>query len=314
MFSGGDSSYISYGVTEISISDMAEGQPKENLLKRSWRAFSRLLGQRRDHHIILRKLDLYDGIDDFKTAVQPHLGKGAVVMVHGYANTFDMALDGFALAVHRARLQDLQLLPVMFSWSAVGNPVLYDPDVNAAENSEFQLLEVLDLLSGVSGSAPLNVLAHSHGNKLLVRALTTKKKDREERSHWLKRIVLVEPDIDRKFLEDRANLLADAADRIVLYHSKNDRALGFAEVLFDGVRAGRQGVRPGELDVDTAKRLEIVDVTDVSVGLMRHAPHIQSAEVITDLHYLFRGQPPEERFLLRKVSVARWAIHSPLAR
>ena len=314
LFGGGDSSYISYGVTDMSISDMAKDQPTETLVKRVWRARPRLLGGRRDHHIYIRKFDVYGSVDKFRTAVQPHMGKGAVVMVHGYANTFDGALDGFALAVHRERLPELQLLPVMFSWSAVGNPVLYDPDVNAAENSELQLLEVLDLLSGISGSAPLNVLAHSHGNKLLVRALTTKKKGRKDKSHWLKRIVLSEPDIDRKFLEDRASLLADAADRIVLYHSKNDRALWVAEVLFDSVRAGRQGVRPEKLDADTAKRLEIIDATDVSVGLMRHAPHIESAEVITDLHYLFLGQPPEERFLLRKVSAARWTIHSPLAR
>jgi len=64
--------------------------------------------------------------------------------------------------------------------------------------------------------------------------------------------VLVEPDIEQTFLEGRVNLLVDAADRIVLYHSKNDRALWVAEVLFKGVRAGRLGLRPEELDADTA--------------------------------------------------------------
>ncbi len=313
VFGADGASSNTYGIANVLISDMSRRQPGENLAKRIFRLVKRLAGRERDRQIIIRKLDLYSG-DMFPEVLKTRVRNGAVVIVHGYANSFDTAIDACALGVYRARLHDLALLPVMFSWPADGSPINYTPDTNAAENSEFQLLEALDLLSDALGAVLPSVVAHSHGNKLLVRSLTTKVKDRRDKTHWLKRLVLIEPDVDQSFLEQRAAILADAADRIVLYHSANDRALKAASIVFNSVRAGQKGVRPEELDSCTADRLEIVDATSVASGWTKHAPHIESAEVVSDLYYLFQGHAPEKRHGLRPVSAARWAIYSPLAR
>lgn len=302
-----------YGMAMVSISDLSTNQPRANLARRFWRATQSIFGGHRDHEILVRKSELYDKAS-FPEVLRARINNGAVVVVHGYANRFDEAFDSCVLGMHRTRLHDLGLLPVLFSWPAHGSPARYLDDTDDAEDSEGPLLETLDLVSGVSPTTPPSVVAHSHGNKILVRSLTTKVYGRPERSHWLKTLVMIEPDMGQKFLEKRASLVADAADRIVLYHSSNDRALQLSGLLFSSLRAGNAGIRPEELDGYVAERLEIVDATAVTAGLMRHAPHIESAEVITDLYYLFQGQAPQVRHGLRAMSAARWAIISPLAR
>jgi esterase/lipase superfamily enzyme len=302
-----------YGLARVSISDLSKRQPRESLAKRTWRVAKGLFGTRRDHEILVRSSELYDK-SSFSEVLRPRINKGAVVIVHGYATRFEEAFDSCVLGMHRIRLHDLGLLPVLFSWPSHGSPARYLDDTDDAEDSEGPLLETLDLLSDLSSATPPSVVAHSHGNKILVRSLTTKVHGRPERSRWLKTLVLIEPDMGQKFLEKRASLVAEAADRIVLYHSSNDRALQLSGYLFKSLRAGRAGMRPEEVEGYVAERLEIVDATAVAVGLMRHAPHIESAEVITDLYYLFQGQAPQARHGLRAVSAARWSIVSPLAR
>lgn len=299
----------SYGLAQVSVSDLSQGQPKETLLKRVWRYATLGLGDLRERRdkIIVRQFEQLDR-DSFSALLKSPTIHGAVVMVHGYANSFDDAINACARDAYGARLDRLELLPMVFSWPSRDSMFKYIQDTKSAENSEFRLLEVLDLVTAALGDTRVDVLAHSYGNKLLVRSLTTKVKGRVDRTRWLKRLVLVEPDVDQDFITERAELLVDASDRIVLYHSENDRALWAASRLFDSVRAGQKGIPTEDLDRKTAERLEIIDASSVAQGWSRHAPHLESAEVIDDLYYLFKGLGPSERHNLHPVSPAHWKI------
>jgi esterase/lipase superfamily enzyme len=302
----------SYGFAKVSISDLSKRQPRESLGKRIWRKAKGIVKSDKDHEVVRREMKLYKP-SEFADVVKQTIGKGLVTAIHGYANDFDDAFDGWTLALHRARLRDLDLLPLIFSWPAGDSAVRYARDTNWAAKSELDLLKTLDFLSETCGSKPPSVIAHSHGNMLLVRSLTTAVTGRAEKRRWLDRLVLVEPDVDQEFLEEeeRFKTLANAANHIALYHSKNDVALKFASMIFDSVRAGQEGLKVAD---DTQGQLEIIDATRVAAGVTRHAPHIDSPDVISDLYYLFQGQKAEQRYGLRPLSGSRWELVNPLGR
>lgn len=297
-----------YGVADLSVSDMAKHQPEDSLLKRAWRRVENAIGVSRSPQVILRKVDLFTD-PQFRSFLRGHVGRGAILVVHGYANSFSEAIDGCAIAAHRSRFGDLGFMPVMFSWPADGSPADYLRDTNMAECSEMNLFRALELLSSVSSENSPSVVAHSHGNKLLIRSIATAIRSQPDRAGWLDKLVLIEPDVDQTFLEQRAPVLAESAQSIVIYHTQNDRALKVASLLFASTRAGRAGVRPEETDFATARKMQIIDATAVAGGWTRHAPHIESDEVAKDLHSLFKGQSPEKREGLKAAGDSRWSIH-----
>jgi hypothetical protein len=102
--------------------------------------------------------------------------------------------------------------------------------------------------------------------------------------------------------------LVDTTDRMVLYHSANDCALKLASILFDSVRAGARGIDSIEIDRIVADRMQILDASAVAAGLTRHSLHVDSADVINDLYYLFQEIAPDMRHGLRPVALSngRW--------
>ena len=91
-------------------------------------------------------------------------------MVHGYANNFDDAIRSSARSVHKTKIDQLALLPVLFSWPSRGKKMVYLPDTAAAEDSEYALQDLLGLVSKAVGGREIDILAHSHGTKILVRS------------------------------------------------------------------------------------------------------------------------------------------------
>ena len=291
-----------YGLAEVLIQDLSEGQQKANLLKRIWRRASSIIGESNNGRgkIIVQQIDLI-GVQEFVRLTTEFAGKGTILMVHGYANSFDDAIQSSARAVYKIKIDHLEFLPILFSWPSRGSTTAYLPDTNSAENSEFALRGLLDdLVSGPTNRREVNVLAHSHGTKILVRSLCEKSQDRAAISHRLKRLILVEPDVDEEFLRQRVDTLANASEQIVIYHSKNDRALRVAELLFNSVRAGRAGL-PNRLQEAAvmSDAIEVIDASQVAMGLSKHAPHIESPEVMNDIYHLLRGENPSQRFYLK---------------
>jgi esterase/lipase superfamily enzyme len=121
---------------------------------------------------------------------------------------------------------------MIFSWPSQDTLVRYLPDTTAAENSEYALHDFLHLVASAAIGREVDVMAHSHGNKLLVRSLCSDKRTSTS-ENALKRLILVEPDVDQEFLRQRAASLAAVSEQIIIYHSRNDRALALAAFLFD---------------------------------------------------------------------------------
>ena len=57
------------------------------------------------------------------------------------------------------------------------------------------------------------------------------------------------------------------------------------------IRAGVKGA-DAETVAAAGKRLEVIDATNVAVGLSKHTPHLESPEVSRDIHDVLAGAFP----------------------
>ncbi|MBM2812777.1 MAG: hypothetical protein HW416_3536 [Chloroflexi bacterium] len=296
-----------YAIADMSVVDLTRGQSREGMLRRACRIMTfGVFGRRkRPRRAILRRLaEMREA--DFKATVRTLAKNGALLTVHGYANDFDEPLRSCTLGDYLIRLEQLGRVPVLFSWPSQGSTIAYTPDENQARNSQRPFLDALHIVADATRGKTMDLLAHSHGNMVVVSALG--ETYCKIAATPLGRLVLVEPDVDQKFLEQRVDDVLSASNRVTLYHSRNDRALWFAEKLFASIRAGRAGASAASV-ATAGERLEVIDASNVAAGLSRHAPHIDSPEVIRDIHDVLEGTPPLNRFGVRKAAQAGyWEI------
>jgi esterase/lipase superfamily enzyme len=131
LFGSETSKDVSYGIVSVDIEDRSKGQPKASLLKRVWRQFD--IG---DTHpgigaIVIRRVELIPS-HYFKALIANFEGKGTMLMIHGYANSFDDAIRSCARGIYQTRIDQLELLPILFSWPSRGTASAYLPDMAAA--------------------------------------------------------------------------------------------------------------------------------------------------------------------------------------
>lgn len=212
-----------------------------------------------------------------------------LVYVHGYNNSFDYAARRTAQIAHDI---DVPIVPVLFSWPSHGGEWLstakYTYDENAAARSSSLFADVLDeLMTGTSG-APVNVLAHSMGSRVVADALVDL-----DRRHALRYpiddLVLAAPDVDaavygRRYLD----LSLQAASRVTVYCASDDRALKVSRTFHGGY--DRLGTcRPETISALERPQLDIVDSSQLYVDLIDHDKVADSPRLLSDLSSLLRG-------------------------
>jgi esterase/lipase superfamily enzyme len=301
---------LNFGLAETLIADLLPGQPKESMLNRIWKRVTVEFNEIRAGigNLLVGGIDFLER-NEFQAILDSLSGRGIIVNVHGYANSFDDALRATALVTYRAKIDRLGYLPILYSWPSIGSTLEYLPDINLAELSERALKDALELVTASKARRDVTILAHSHGGKVLLRSLVSYIM-MERSSFPFKRCILVEPDLDGQFFLQRVGSLASACERVIIYHSNNDRALALSELLFKSKRVGRGGLPLQGMQPDLSGRYEVIDVSKVARGLAKHSPHVDCSEVISDIHDLLRGMHPSERFHLRQIDAdtGRWQI------
>ena len=220
--------------------------------------------------------------------IRQYTGNGVIIYIHGFANTFDSAIRSVATTIHRGDIGHLKLLPMVFSWPSAGNVIDYFRDTRAAEDSERAFKELLALVRSVINGGEIDIFAHSHGNKLLVRALAG-----IGDKQCIRQLILVEPDIGQEFMSLQIGELAKLCENIAIYCSENDIALKFSEFIYGSTRAGQVGLGESEKSPELENRLEVIDASLVTRGLLKHAPH-ESPEVLSDIYHLLLGMRPNQ--------------------
>jgi esterase/lipase superfamily enzyme len=217
----------------------------------------------------------------------------ALVFVHGFN-------VGFAEAAERAAqvAVDLQFpgVPVVYSWPSEGKVQSYTVDEANVEWSAPHFEEFLRLVLAESGARTVHVIAHSMGNRALVRALSSLQAETAGGWARLRQIVFAAPDVDRDTFVEIAHKFHDRAERFTLYGSSNDRALQVSKLVHGYPRAGDSGE-----DMALVAGIDSIDASESDTSLLGHSYYGSRRPILEDISYLLRrGLPPDQRFGLKK--------------
>lgn len=218
----------------------------------------------------------------------------ALVFLHGFNVSFEEA------AIRAAQLGvDLKVpgATAFFSWPSRGKVAAYPADEASIEASEPAISAFLEDFCAHCGAEKVHLIAHSMGNRGLLRALQRiAAKAQAQGGVKFGQIFLAAPDVDRDLFLDLARLYPQYAERVTLYASAADKAVHLSAHLHDAPRAGYYApytVAPG---VDT------VAVPDFDVDLLGHSYFAQAEALLHDIYDLMRhGQAPEHRQRLQGI-------------
>ncbi len=268
-----------------------------------WRRLFRL--NLSDDHLRVQRIETLEWDDFFREMRQAqdvaahahHLPPHALFFLHGYYVTFEDA------AIRAAQLGcDLSVpgATAFFSWPSRGSVAAYPADEATIEASERAITEFLVDFAAHCGAEKVHVVAHSMGNRGLLRALQRIAANAESRGKVkFGQIFLAAPDIDRDLFLDLADLYPAYAERTTLYTSRSDLPVHLSSKLHDAPRAGYftpYTVAPG---------LDTIAVPDFDIDLLGHSYFAQAEAMLHDMFDLIRhGEPPEMRQRLNAVEVA----------
>ena len=212
----------------------------------------------------------------------------ALFFLHGFNVTFEEA------AIRAAQIGcDLKVpgATAFFSWPSRGSVTAYPADEASIEASERAITDFLLDFSANCGAEKVHVIAHSMGNRGLLRALQRIAANAQTRGKLkLGQIFLAAPDVDRDLFLDLARLYPEHAERTTLYASNSDLPVHLSARLHDAPRAGYftpYTVTPG---VDT------VAVPDFDIDQLGHSYFAQAEALLHDIYDLMQqGKPPAQR-------------------
>jgi esterase/lipase superfamily enzyme len=143
----------------------------------------------------------------------------------------------------------------------------------------------------------VHVIAHSMGNRALVRALHQFDTGQLPRgSARLSEVVFAAPDIDAETFVDLARAFRGRAGRFTLYASAGDEALKASKAIHKYQRAGDGGA-----EILVVDGIDTVDATAVDTSLLGHSYYGDNRSILSDIHALVHtGAPAEKRFGLRR--------------
>ncbi|RNE91797.1 alpha/beta hydrolase [Marichromatium sp. AB32] len=225
----------------------------------------------------------------------------AMVYLHGYNTSFEEA------AIRAAQIgYDLKVpATAFFSWPSQGTLAAYPADEAAIEASERLIADFLVAFARDCGTDRVHLVAHSMGNRGLLRALQRIAAEAGEAGVRFAQVFLAAPDVDRDLFLDLARLYPRHSERTTLYASAADRAVHLSSRLHGAPRAGYfepYTVVPG---VDT------VAVPDFDLDLLGHGYFAQAEALLHDLFELMRhDSAPTARQRLRPLDGAGAGVWS----
>ena len=214
-------------------------------------------------------VELQQTMRDAEAAGEP---SHALVFLHGFNVTFEEA------AIRAAQIgMDLAVpgATAFFSWPSRGNVVDYPVDEASIEASEHAITDFLIDFTAHCGAQKVHIIAHSMGNRGLLRALQRIAANAETRGKVkFGQIFLAAPDVDRDLFLDLAALYGEHGERTTLYSSDGDLPVHVSSKLHDAARAGYFVPYTVAPDMDT------VAVPDFDLDLLGHSYFAQAEALL----------------------------------
>jgi esterase/lipase superfamily enzyme len=269
--------------------------------------------------------ELGDAERRFLAAIEAQLARGPnrelVLYVHGYRVSFDevaVQMGSFAHYLNHGVM-------VTFQWPTGHHFWNYLTDCPRAERFVPHIERLIALLAR-SSAEHINLLGYSCGSPLLGAALARLRarhpgegRARLAERYRLGNVMLAASDVDLKtFAREHVPPILDLAEQLIIYASRNDRALGFSALTAGASRLGRPDIAelsPHELERLAADpRLQVVDVSDVRGphemgGMKGHGYWYANDWVSTDIVLSLRHPlPAAQRCLVNPPGARVWRM------
>jgi esterase/lipase superfamily enzyme len=239
----------------------------------------------RDDHLKVERIEsqdwqtFFDSIKSNMASVRdnkeaPH----ALIYIHGYNVTFEDA------AIRAAQLGcDLKVpgATAFFSWPSRGSVQAYPVDEASIEGSEAAITDFLVDFAANCGAEKVHLIAHSMGNRGLLRALQRIASNAETHGKVkFDQIFLAAPDVDRDLFVDLARVYTDHSVRTTLYASDGDLAVHFSSKIHNAPRAGYFTPYTVATGIDT------IAVPFFDVDWLGHSYYAQAEALLYDIRDL----------------------------
>lgn len=294
---------LRYGSCEVSIPrDHRMGEMESpSLLRLEFR-------QDPDQHVVLLSAEVAERdhyMAELRQAIAANGSRSALLFIHGYRTTFEDAARRTGQLAYDLGFQGA---PVFYSWPSQGKLSGYIVDEANVEWTQADLAAFLADFLQQSEAEHVYLLAHSMGNRALVKATGSVIAARPELAGRIREVILAAPDIDADvFRQQLLPALAAVPSPLTLYASSEDSALRASKNIHGYARAGESG--PGLV---VAKGVETIDASGVDTGFIRHAYFAEQRSALSDMYYLMQKHArAAERFGLQAVDGAMgryWAF------
>lgn len=243
-----------------------------------------------DERLVLRSVEALSveaSASDIRSAIDAsgRPAADAFVYVHGYNTSFrDAALRagqlGFDLRVRG--------ITALFSWPSYNSEDQYGTDGERCEESAIVFADFLERLSQNPKIRRVDVVAHSMGNRALLRAVNEVSK---RTGISFGQIILAAPDVSPPLFRQLAVEYPRLASRTTLYVSHKDVVLRYLSKWKND--SERVGYYPPLTLVD---RIDTIDISECGDSIVGHSDFAESPEVISDMRRLFEtGASPSSR-------------------
>jgi esterase/lipase superfamily enzyme len=245
--------------------------------------------------------------EDFWASIQSNLAKidrgkrNALVFIHGYHVSFESA------AKTAAQLGcDLKIpMTAFYSWPSQASLQGYGADGASLEASEHHITKFLIEFVKVAQADRVHIIAHSMGNRGLLRSIDKIAKEFVGKPKPFEQIILAAPDVEQTLFKNKATAYQSIADRTTLYVSRKDNALRASSWMNGNARTGFSE------PVTIVPTIDTIDVSNTDLSLLGHGYCMEDRDVLRDMHSLLnKNQPPESRGLGSGVYEAQkyWTI------
>lgn len=285
-FSGERDSVVHYGSCDVTIPKSHQfGSVGSNFFKRWLRAA--------DDRLEIIRTDEFTADLFWKQIANKLAGvksedRQGLIYLHGYNVPFDDA------AIRAAQLgYDLRFPgeTAFFSWPSAGGLEDYPVDEATIEASEHFISDFLIDFAGRTGAEVIHLIAHSMGNRGLLRSLQRIANTAEHAGVKFGQVILAAPDVECDLFNNLADVYRRTSKRTTLYVSPKDLAVKASRWLHGYPRLG---LSPPVTVVDG---IDTIEVPKLNVfDFLGHGYYAEAEALLHDIFNLLRhGKAPSER-------------------
>lgn len=215
----------------------------------------------------------------------------ALVYIHGYKTKFEEAIIRAAQIGYDLKVEGIT---AAFSWPSVGSTFGYTADEATIQASEEYLEEFLRTIITTQDVENVNILAHSMGNRALIRVLSNFAKDSSLPNKPINQIILAAPDVDVRIFETLAANYSKLSTRTTLYVSAEDKPLELSGWLHNFQRVGKAP------PVSVFPNIDTIAVDEIDISTLGHSYFAEAEALLYDIYSLINtNSSPENRQRLR---------------